>query len=194
MATVFIDRDGTINEDRGFTHKKENLVFLPGAIEGLKMMSNEGMGLVIFTNQSGIGRGLFTTEDFLGFMDGLISELKHEDIKIDEVLHCPHTPEDKCECRKPSPQLLENYAYDNCLDLSECFVIGDRLSDIETGINAGCTTILINKEGPDMSALAKATTEALQDAQNKIFPDFVAKDMTEAAEWIIIQKNMKEKD
>ena len=167
---VFIDRDGTIVEDADYVHKIEDFKLLPNAIEGLKLLKN--YKLFIITNQSGIGRGIYGTEDFLKFNNHLIQEFKKNKIKIQKTYYCQHKPEDNCECRKPKTKFLIDAEKEFGVDIKKSFVIGDRKSDFEMGLNAGCKTIHV-------------LTGYGLNAKNEVKPDFFAKDLLEAAKWIL---------
>ena len=112
---VFLDRDGTINYDYGYVHKKDKLKFLPGVIESLERLNNAGYLLIIITNQSGIGRGYFTLEEYNEFNNYMLEKLKEQGINITKVYYCPHTDNDNCNCRKPKLglfyQAIDEYSY-----------------------------------------------------------------------------------
>ena len=164
---VLLDRDGVIVEDIGYHHKIEDFKLMPNAIEGLKLLKN--YLLIIITNQSGIGRGYYTMKDFEKFNNHLIQELKKHNIKVEKTYVCPHKPEDNCQCRKPSSKLIKDAAKEFDIDLEGSFAIGDRENDIEFGKNGNCRTILIsNKE-----------------IKNKTKADYTAKDLLDAARWIL---------
>src|SRR3989338_7107068 len=97
-AAVFIDRDGTITHDIEYVHKIEDFKLLPNAVKGLKLLRN--FKIFIVTNQSGIGKGLFTLKDFFDYNETVLAELKKRNIKIQKTYYCPHKPEDNCSCRK----------------------------------------------------------------------------------------------
>lgn len=169
-SAIFIDRDGVIIDDPGFVHKIEDFKFLPNAVEGLKLLKN--YKLFIITNQSGIGRGIYKTEDFIVFNNHLIKELEKQDIKIEKTYHCPHKPDDNCECRKPKIKHLKEAEEEFKINLSESVVIGDRKSDVEMGKNAGCITIhVLTGDG--------------EKHKDNVSPDYSAKDLLDAAKWII---------
>jgi histidinol-phosphate phosphatase family protein len=137
---ILLDRDGTINVDVGSPHKIEDLRIIPLAIEGLRFLQ-ERFKLIIITNQSGIGRGYYTEEDYFAFRNEMYKELKEQGVTIDAEYFCPHTSKDNCDCRKPKTGMLEHAAKDFDLDLTQSWMIGDRLPDIKAGKNAGCRTI-----------------------------------------------------
>lgn len=140
---VFLDRDGTLVEDHGYTYKREDYKLLPGVARGLHRIASAGYQLVIVTNQSGIGRGYFTQDDFEGFQAELIVDLAEQDVQIAATLFCPHLPDAGCNCRKPKPGLLERARKEFYADLAESWVIGDSPCDLELAKNAGCRSILI---------------------------------------------------
>jgi len=171
---VFLDRDGTIIRDKGYVHKKEDLEFLPGALDGLKRMMGSHK-LVVVTNQSGIGRGIFSLDDFKIFNDFFIEELKRNEVEIKETLFCPHRPEEGCLCRKPKTGLIENFLRNGNIELDKenCFFIGDKTSDIKLAENLGIKGIMVK------------TGKAGKDGGFEVRPSITARDLSEAAEYIL---------
>jgi D-glycero-D-manno-heptose 1,7-bisphosphate phosphatase len=167
---VFLDRDGTINEDFGFVHEVERFKFIPGSIEGLQLISRKGYKVIVVTNQSGIGRGYYTEEDFRRVKEYMLEELAKHYITIDHIYYCPHNPKDKCECRKPKVKFIKEAEKRFNLDLQKCYVVGDKTADIKMGENAGCKTILVR------------TGEAGKDGKFKIKADFTVGNLREAAD------------
>jgi len=137
MKAVFLDRDGVINVDKGYIYKIDDFEFKEDIFELLKFLQKKGFSLFIITNQSGIGRGYYTLKDFEKLNNYMIEELKKKNINIKEVAFCPHHPSDNCECRKPKPgmilKLMEKYK----IDIETSILIGDKMSDIQAGQNAG---------------------------------------------------------
>lgn len=173
---IFLDRDGTINKEIGYLSEPEKFEFLPHAIEGMKKLQNMGYRLVIVTNQAGIGLGYFTKEDFYKVNKKMLAEVSRAEIAIDKIYFCPHSKAENCPCRKPEIGLVLRAKQDLNLDLSNSYFIGDSEIDIQTGAKAGTKTILIESElvpGP-MSLETK--------------PDFIAKNLLEAAEIILKQE------
>lgn len=138
---VFFDRDGTLMEDVHYCGDPRDVRVFPGAGEALRRLKDAGLRLLIVTNQSGIGRGYFNEEAY----HAVDAELRRQlgDGFVDAAYHCPHSPDERCDCRKPSPQMLINAARDHDLDLSRSFFVGDKASDIECGRRAGVRTILV---------------------------------------------------
>ena len=167
---VFLDRDGVIVEDVGYHYKIEDFKLIPNAVEGLKLLKN--YKLFIVTNQSGIGRGYYKSKDFENFNNHLLKELKKYNIKIQKTYHCPHKPRDNCDCRKPKTKLLNDAEKEFKIDLKSSFAIGDRKSDFGMGKNAGCKTIHV------LTGYGIKT-------RKKVKPDYFAKDLLDAAKWIL---------
>ncbi len=169
---VFLDRDGTINVDMnyewGSTYKIEDLEIISGVVEGLKILQKE-YKLIVVTNQTTIGRGYCTEKDYFCFRNELLKKLNKQGVFLSAEYFCPHKPEDNCNCRKPRTGMLEEAAKDLNLDLKNCWMIGDKIRDIVAGKNAGCRTIHV------------LTGPYKEDSSS----DFIAKDMIEAAKYIL---------
>ena len=147
---VILDRDGTINVEKDYLYKIEDFVFEKGVIEGLKLLQEMGYIFVVVTNQSGIARGYYTEED-VEILNAHIQEiLNDKGIKIEKFYYCPHHPEKgigkykvQCKCRKPQTGMLDQAVEEFDIDRKASFMVGDNISDIEAGINAGMTPILV---------------------------------------------------
>jgi D-glycero-D-manno-heptose 1,7-bisphosphate phosphatase len=140
---VLLDRDGTIVEERDYLSDPKELRLLPGAAAALRELQTMGLGLIVITNQSGIGRGYFDESRLASIHSRLVELLAAEEIQLDGIYVCPHTPDDDCSCRKPKTGLAEKAAAELGFDLQESFVVGDKASDIELGQNIGATTLLV---------------------------------------------------
>ncbi|WP_044957187.1 D-glycero-alpha-D-manno-heptose-1,7-bisphosphate 7-phosphatase [Butyrivibrio sp. LC3010] len=127
---AFLDRDGTINVDRGYVHRPCEFIFMEGAIEGLKLLREAGFLIIVITNQSGIGRGYFSEQEYLQFQNWIDNELDGYEVHIDGWYYCPHVEEDNCSCRKPKIGLFENAANDFDIDWDTSFAVGDKLRDL----------------------------------------------------------------
>jgi len=145
---IILDRDGTLIEDKNYTYKIEDFELLPRVIEGLKLLRNYFLFFIV-TNQSGIGRGYYTIQDFHNFNNHLLKILKKEKINILKTYFCPHLREDNCECRKPKIKFVEEIINEFNVDINNSWMIGDHPSDIQFGINAGCRTIFLTTEYGD---------------------------------------------
>jgi len=180
FAAVFLDRDGTINEEVGYLDRLERLRILPGAAEAVRRINESGMKAVVVTNQSGVARGKFT-EEFVRTVHNRIREaLRREGAEIDGFYYCPHHPSEgigeyrkSCTCRKPAPGMLERAAEELKIDLRRSYLVGDTLKDIETGLRAGTRTVLVKTGYGEKEAVAN------------IRPDFTAADLLDAVRWIL---------
>jgi D-glycero-D-manno-heptose 1,7-bisphosphate phosphatase len=149
-AAIFLDRDGTINEEVGYLDRIEKLQLIPGAAEAIRLINESGMKAVIVTNQSGIARGLFD-EAFVSQVHARLREmLREEGALIDAFYFCPHHPTDGrveylkiCDCRKPAPGMLLRAVEDLRIDPNHSYMVGDTLKDIEAGARAGAQGILV---------------------------------------------------
>ncbi|MBJ7258126.1 MAG: HAD-IIIA family hydrolase [Chthoniobacterales bacterium] len=138
---VFFDRDGTLIEEVNFCDDPSQVRAIPGANEALLRLSGAGFGLFIITNQSGIGRGYFTHEDFRRVQEEVLWQLKPA--VIDATYFDDSTPEQPSERRKPSPKMVEEAAREHGIDLPRSFFVGDRTADIQCGQQAGLRTVLV---------------------------------------------------
>lgn len=134
----FLDRDGTINVDTHYLKDVDDVRLINYAADAIKLIHDYGYQVIVITNQGGIAKGLLTEKDYCN-INNRIQELLYENYKIDLFLCCPHHPEiKKCRCRKPSPLLLYTSAKHLDINMNESYMIGDKMSDVEAGINAGC--------------------------------------------------------
>lgn len=140
---VFLDRDGTLLRDDGYTHRIDDYAPLPGAHEAVRRLREAGFGVAVVTNQSGIGRGYFTEDDYTRFEAHLLADFAAHDARIDAVYHCPHRPDEGCACRKPATAMLERAARELGADLARSWVVGDSAADIELARRAGARAVLV---------------------------------------------------
>ena len=176
---VFLDRDGTLIRDVGYLSDPWGVELLPGVIQALGLLRKKGLALVLASNQSGVGRGLFTERDLDRIHDRLIATLAEGGIRLDGAYYCPHAPWDLCECRKPLPRMLHQAAQELGLDLAQSFMVGDKLSDMAAGRRAGCRTVLLLSDVSKPDILSSAGSDEM--------PDKVAPDLLAAEQWIISQ-------
>ncbi len=173
---VFLDRDGVLMEDANYVGNVERVVVIAGAGEALRRLQTAGYRLLVVTNQSGVGRGYFSREAVEQIHAHLNAEFGQAGVRVDRYYVCPHHPEDNCDCRKPKPKSLHDAAREFGLDLTQCFMVGDRPSDIQAGINAGTRTVLV------LTGVGRETR-----ANAEARPDHVAADISAAAAWILAQ-------
>ena len=148
---VFLDRDGTINKDKAYLSKIEEFEYIPGVIEGLKLLQEAGFLLIVITNQSGIARGYYKEIDFLKLNDWMITDLKKNGINISKVYYCPHHPDGvvgkysiECGCRKPKLGMFESAIKEFDIDIRESYTIGDKIRDSFLCENSQCRGFLIS--------------------------------------------------
>ncbi len=146
---VFLDRDGTINKDKGYVYQIEEFEILPGVIEGLRLLQDAGYLLIVVTNQSGIARGYYTEQDFRILTEWMIERFKTMGIQIAEVYYCPHLPNAPipmyrkiCRCRKPGTALYERAVKKFHIDLSKSYAIGDKIRDCSICEKTDCRGFL----------------------------------------------------
>ena len=146
---IFLDRDGTINIEKDYIYKCEDLVFEEGSVEALKTFKNLGYILIVVSNQSGIARGYFTEEDLKAFNNNMNEKLKEKSVEITEFYCCPHHPDGLaeykkvCDCRKPNNKMLEDAIKKYNIDREKSYMIGDKVSDIGAGLKSKLKTVLV---------------------------------------------------
>lgn len=162
---VLLDRDGTIIVDKHYLHDPDGVELLPLAAEGLKRIQGMGFGLVVLSNQSGVGRGYYTEEDVHACNRRMIELLEAEGVAIDGVFFCPHEPEAACDCRKPAPGLMLRAAEEFDFSPAQCFMVGDKTADMGVGRAVGATTILVRtgKGAKEEPLCAELTDHACDD-------------------------------
>ncbi|MSR58531.1 MAG: HAD family hydrolase [Planctomycetaceae bacterium] len=167
---VFLDRDGTIIVEKNYLSEPQQVELLPNAAAGMRKMQAMGLGLIVVTNQSGIARGYFTEQQLAAVHNRLSALLEAEGIVVDGIYVCPHGPADNCNCRKPRTGLVEQAARKLRFVSADCFVIGDKPSDIDLGRNLGATTVFIRADDASHARLPGLCE-----------PDFIADDLMTAA-------------
>ncbi len=180
-AAIFLDRDGTINEDPGYLGEPDKVKLFPGVSKALSLLKNDlYFRLIVISNQSGIARGLITKENVDKVNNRINEILLSDNVSIDAFYYCPFHPDynnqEDCLCRKPSPKLVFDAAKDLDINLSSSYFIGDTAADIECGKNAGIKTILVK------TGNGKESISILQ--KQKIFPSFVADNLVDASNFI----------
>lgn len=167
---VALDRDGTVIVERHYLSDPDQVELLAGAVAGLQRLRDLGLGLVLVTNQSAIGRGMFDHERLALIHQRLSQLLAAHGVQFDGIYYCPHTPDEGCACRKPKTEMLQLAASELGFDPRRSFVIGDKNCDIELGKNAGATTLLVRTGyGSDLAET------------REINPDYVVDDLDHAA-------------
>ena len=174
---IFLDRDGTIIEDRDYLHKPEQIVIFPGAPGALRRLQDAGFTLIMVTNQSGVGRGYFSMADVERVHEHLANELARHKVALRKIYIAPEAPEQPSRGRKPSPQFLFDARDEFGIDLSQSYMIGDKLIDLECGWNAGVKKSILVRTGYG-AKLEQSASASLHDA-------IVVDDFSTAANWIL---------
>lgn len=144
---VFLDRDGTLIEEKEYLHRPEEVVIFAGVGAALKRLQDAGFKLFVVTNQSGVGRGYFPLEDVHRVHEHLCRELEKDEVRIEKFYIAPEHPDAPSHGRKPSPQFLFDARDEFGIDLAESYVIGDKLIDLECGWNAGVKASILTRTG-----------------------------------------------
>jgi histidinol-phosphate phosphatase family protein len=170
---VFIDRDGTLIEEVNFLHRVEDLRYFPFTDEAVRLLKQKGFLVVLVTNQSGIGRGIYTVADMHSVHERIQADLTE---KLDAIYFCPHMPNEDCECRKPRLGMIEAAISDLPIDLENSWMIGDKNLDVELGLNAGIKPIMVmtgygEKHLPELVRPPFAVAENLIEAVKIIVND-----------------------
>jgi len=180
---VFLDRDGTIIEEKNYLSRAEDVVVFPGAAAALARMQRADFKLFIVSNQSGVGRGYFTLTDAEKVNEHLLRELGREQVRFEKVYIAPEAPDVPSRGRKPSPQFLLDARDEFGVDLAQSYMIGDKLIDLECGWNAGVRKCLLVRTGYG-AELERGSPEKLQEA-------VTVDDLAAAAEWILTRASVE---
>jgi D-glycero-D-manno-heptose 1,7-bisphosphate phosphatase len=182
---VFIDRDGTVNEQMGYINHVSRFVILPGVVEGLRLLNENGFHAVIVSNQSGVARGYFPLGLVQEVHDFLDASLKKDHVTVDGIFFCPHHPNGsvpeftkRCNCRKPRTGLIDQACRSLEIDLQNSYAIGDRCEDIQFARRAGVKGILV-KTGYGLGEIQYLLP------QSTAKPVYIAEDLLHAVQWII---------
>jgi histidinol-phosphate phosphatase family protein len=171
---VFIDRDGTINEDGPYLSDPNRFRMYPGVGEGVKRLQDAGFKIIVVTNQSGIGRGYFTEENLAAVHDRMKEEFARYGVTLDGIYYCPHHPGDKCDCRKPNTGLFEAAIAEHDIDAARSYMIGDKELDAAAGEKVGAKTVLIAptvEKGASKSVLCGCQVAGFAEAVDWILPN-----------------------
>jgi D-glycero-D-manno-heptose 1,7-bisphosphate phosphatase len=176
---VFLDRDGTMIVEKNYLHRAEDVHIFPATRTGLKKLCDAGFKLFIVSNQSGVGRGYFTMADVEKVNQYMCAELARDGIHFEKIYIAPEKPDEPSHGRKPSPQFLFDARDEFDLDLSQSFLIGDKLIDLECGWNASVKKSILVRTGYGV--------EVERDDAEKILHAIVVDDLDKAADWILVR-------
>jgi len=175
---VFLDRDGTLNEDPGYINDPDKMKLLPGVGPALRSLKDAGFLLVVVSNQSGVGRGIISPEVLPRIHARMDELLAASGVRIDHYSLCTHRPEEGCPCRKPSPKLILDAAQAYGIDPGRSYMVGDKIVDLEAGKNAGVRAVALVRTGHGLE------TEASHGA----LAEFIGNDLAAVASWIRAQE------
>lgn len=178
FPAVFLDRDGTLNEEVGYLKDPDQLRLYPGVAEALRLLGAHGFKRIIISNQSGVGRGYLAREETMAVFRHLLSLLERGGGGVEGIYWCPHRPEEDCSCRKPKGGLVEQALVEHHLDLSRSYMIGDKASDVLLARHMGMRAVLV------LTGYGRQELERLKEEGGPL-PDSVADDLSQAARWII---------
>lgn len=199
---IFLDRDGTMNEEVHYLHKPEDLKLLPGVGQAVRRFNEAGYQVVVVTNQAGVARGYYTEQDVIELHAYLNRMLKEEGAHVDAFYYCPHHPEHgigpyktECRCRKPGIGMFEQaeQAFKDGINKEESYMIGDKLLDVEAGHRYGVRSVLVGT-GYGGKIREDQSAKGLLDADGNCLDgsyDFYAEDLVQAAEWILRDQSAK---
>jgi len=186
-SAVFIDRDGTINEQRGYINHISRFELLPGVGKAISLLNTNDHIVVVTSNQSGVARGYFPMQLVKDIHDVMVLELKKYNAYVDRIYFCPHHPDGivpeysrECSCRKPNIGLIKQAQNELGIDMETSYVIGDRLVDIELAHNANLPGILV------LTGYGKGEVQYSM-SHKSITPAYVAEDLLGAVQWILKQ-------
>ena len=177
-VTVFLDRDGTLNDDPGYLLNPEGLVLFPGVPESVARLKQAGGIVVLLTNQSAIGRGLMDVSKLKGIHDKLERVLKEGGGCLDGIFFCPHHPDKQCDCRKPRTGLVRQAMDSLNVQPSRSYMVGDKRSDMELANTVGAVAVLVTTSSVSQQAL-----EARD--QGKLTIDYVGTSFPYVVDWIL---------
>ena len=180
---VFLDRDGTLLEEAGYLDRLERIAFFPYAIDAVRLLNRAGFKVIVITNQSGVGRSMYSEEFVLRTHEVMTERLAAGGARVDGYYYCPHHPQSsveryrlECDCRKPAPGMLRRAAADLALDLARSFTVGDKWTDVAVGAAAGAKGILV-RTGYGLASEAAPPPD--------VAPALFADNFAAAAAWIL---------
>jgi D-glycero-D-manno-heptose 1,7-bisphosphate phosphatase len=147
IKTIFLDRDGVINKEVNYLHKIEDFEFVEGVFKACQYFQTLGYKIIIITNQSGIARGYYDENEFYKLTKWMLGQFKNNNIDILDIFHCPHGPDSSCDCRKPMPGMFLSAKNKYNIDMSNSWVIGDKITDIIAANNSGIFNTILVRSG-----------------------------------------------
>jgi len=181
---VFLDRDGTINEEMGYINHLSRFHILEGVFDAIKLLKHAGFKVIVITNQSGLGRGYFNEDLLNSVHEYLLEEIAKHGTQLDQIYHCPHHPVEgkglykvDCQCRKPKTGMIEKAQREYSIDLKKSFYIGDSYTDIKLAKNVKIKSILV------LTGYGIGQHEFLKSGWENV-PDYTFENLFSAAQFI----------
>lgn len=171
IKTIFLDRDGVINEEVNYLHKKENFKFIDGVFDACHYFQKLNYEIIIVSNQSGIARGYFSEYDYIKLTKWMLDQFKQQNISILDTFYCPHGPDSNCRCRKPMPGMLIEAKEKYHIDMNQSWMIGDKETDIEAANLAGIRNTILVRSGhsiDEYNSKSKFIINSIKNSQNII--------------------------
>jgi len=171
IKTIFLDRDGVINKEISYLYKIEDFEFIDGVFEACLYFQSLKYKIVIITNQAGINKGYYTEDNYQKVTQWMLKKFESEGIHILDVLHCPHEPKSKCNCRKPKPGMFIKANIIHNIDMLNSWMIGDKESDIVAAKNAGIVNTILVRSGHKINENntdAKFIIDSIKESNNII--------------------------
>jgi histidinol-phosphate phosphatase family protein len=182
-VTVFLDRDGTINEEVGYLDDPGRLHLISGTAEAIRLLNEAGILVIVISNQAGVGRGYFSTATVEAIHQEMARQLAMNGAWVDAIYYCPHHPNEGCQCRKPEAGMLLQAVRKHGIDTRRAFMVGDKMSDLYAGRRVGCRTVLV---------LTGYGEQAREVFNNSIFqPDHISSNLYDAVKWILAREGVR---
>ena len=171
IKTIFLDRDGVINKEIGYLHEINKFEFIDGIFDACKHFQEVGYEIIIITNQSGISRGIYSENDYNALTTWMIKEFISKGVSILDTVHCPHSPEEKCYCRKPLPGMFLKCKKSMNINMKLSWAIGDKETDIIAAKNAGIDQTILVRSGhkiEEVNSQAKFIIDSVKESTSII--------------------------
>ena len=168
IKTIFLDRDGVINEEVNYLHKKENFKFIDGVFDACHYFQKLNYEIIIASNQSGIARGYFSEYDYIKLTKWMLDQFKQQNISILDTFYCPHGPHSKCHCRKPLPGMFFDAKRKYNTSMQDSWMIGDTETDISAARSAGISNTILVRSGHSVDELNSKATHIINSIKDSI--------------------------
>ena len=171
IKTIFLDRDGVINKELNYLYKIQDFEFIKGVFDACVFFQNLNYSIIIISNQSGIGRGLYSEKDYLKINQWMLNEFSLKSISILDTFYCPHKPNSSCNCRKPKPGMFLTAQKKYDIDMNHSWMIGDKETDIKAANLAGINNTVLVRSGhkiDELNSNSKFIIDSIEQSQEII--------------------------